>query len=140
MWASRHAILAVKDTLSVPTDVRAAFDPCAFTVYALRNSAIAVLSNTDAEPYELYTTVDTVRRHPDLIASLVSRRHEVTPDTARDVWGPRDGRLAPLAMDMATASPFPAPVRVATYNEDDAVRGDFSSPVHVANETVVCVT
>lgn len=128
-------MLALNDVLAVPADVRQFFDPRTFTIYQMKPERIVVVSNEDDAPYELYTTIDTVRHSPELIRSMLATRdtRDVCKDACRDVWGMRHGAMTPLAFDMASASPFPVRTAVATYSEDN-----LSRPLHVTQRTIVC--
>lgn len=137
MWGGRRDFVQLGDVLSVPPEVRGAFDPKTFTVYELKPGRVVTLSGPEDRPYELYTTVDTVRRHPALVSALISSRSTLEPGTGRDVWGVRhDGVAVPLALDACCPDPFPAKVRLAMYMED-AVLSDDRHPLLVHERTLV---
>lgn len=157
MWTDRQALVAPRDVLLVPPDVRrklaSVLPSTQFTVYGLSWSHAGVVTDAEASPYELYLPFTTARNRPDTAAALAATRHlrrqlcGLLPPGAdaglplcRDVWQTVRGkpwRQAALDIlfdaDADAASPpgFPMRANVLVFAEEDVLLRDFGSPLAV---------
>ncbi len=155
MWADRQALVAPRDVLLVPPDVRrklaSVLPSTQFTVYGLSWSHAGVVTDAEAEPYELYLPFTTARNRPDTAAALAATRHlrdqlcALMPPGAdaglplcRDVWQTVRGkpwRQSALdilfAADAAAPPGFPMRANVLVFAEDAVLARDFATPLAV---------